>query len=133
MVGVVMVTVGAVTSGGVYVTVKTSVAGLPAASRAVTVRTLSPDCRAMLAVDQAVVPVAVPDAAPIVGPGDLRDADVVAGGAAEGHGRRGHGERRVRGRRRDPVRSATVTSGGAAPPTDTAMSLWISVAVSARL
>jgi hypothetical protein len=41
-VGEVIVIAGAVVSGGVYVTVSVSVAVLPAASRAVTVRTLDP-------------------------------------------------------------------------------------------
>src|SRR5512138_739848 len=56
-VGVVMVTLGGV---GSYVTVKLSVPVFPAASRAVTVSTLLPDCNAIPLTDQLVVPVAVP-------------------------------------------------------------------------
>jgi hypothetical protein len=56
----VIVTVGAVVSGGVYVTAIVSVPVLPAASRAVTVMTLTPLCRATLPLVQAVVPDAVP-------------------------------------------------------------------------
>jgi hypothetical protein len=51
---------GAVMSGGVYVTVRVSVLGLLAASRAVTVRTFAPLCRVIPKAVQEVVPVAVP-------------------------------------------------------------------------
>src|SRR5262245_3541819 len=61
VVGLVIATVGTVTSGGVYVTVNVAVATLFAASRAVTVSTLSPLCSAMPLADQLVVPVAVPE------------------------------------------------------------------------
>src|SRR3990172_6175555 len=59
-VGAVMDTLGGVVSGGEKVTVRVSVAVLPAASRAVTVRTFDPDWRAIPPADQDVVPVAVP-------------------------------------------------------------------------
>ena len=59
-VGPMMVTVGAVVSGGVYVTVIVSVFWLAAASRALTVMVLVPDWRAMPAALQLVVPLAVP-------------------------------------------------------------------------
>lgn len=59
-VGAVIVTVGACVSPVVRVTVITSVDVFPAVSRAVTVMTFEPACRAMLPVDQDVVPDAVP-------------------------------------------------------------------------
>ena len=58
-VGLVMVTTGAVVSSPLRVIVSTSVETLPAASRAVTVTTLTPLCSATVAL-QLVVPVAVP-------------------------------------------------------------------------
>jgi hypothetical protein len=57
LVGEVIVTVGFVVS---RVTVNVSVLVLPAASRAVIVRTFDPDCRAIELIDQFVVPLAVP-------------------------------------------------------------------------
>ena len=59
MVGVVIVIVGTVVSGGVYVTVTVSVPVFPAASRAVTVMMFAPACNATSA-DQDSVPDAVP-------------------------------------------------------------------------
>jgi hypothetical protein len=53
--------VGVAVEGAVYVTVRLAVFVLFAASRAVTVMTLSPVWRATFAADQLVVPVAVPD------------------------------------------------------------------------
>src|SRR5262245_25061433 len=58
-VGPVMVTAGFVVSG-LYVTVSWSVLVLPAASRAVTVRMLDPDCSVTELTDHDVVPLAVP-------------------------------------------------------------------------
>ena len=58
VVGAVMATVGAVVS--VKVTVRVAVPVLPAASRAVTVKTFAPGWRATPVADQVVVPVAVP-------------------------------------------------------------------------
>src|SRR5258706_438508 len=55
-----MLAVGGVVSGALYVTVSVAVAVLPAASRAVTVKMLSPGCSAMLFAAQLVVPAAVP-------------------------------------------------------------------------
>jgi hypothetical protein len=57
----VIVHTGAVTSGGVYVTVSTSVPVFPDPSCAVTVMALAPDTSAMPATLQLVVPTAVPD------------------------------------------------------------------------
>ena len=59
-VGAVMDTLGGVVSGGEKVTVRVSVAVLPAASRAVTVSTFDPAWRAMPLAVQDVVPEAVP-------------------------------------------------------------------------
>jgi hypothetical protein len=59
-VGEVMITVGTVVSGKDNVTVKVSVAMLPAASRAVTVSTFDPGWRTIPVAVQLVVPVAVP-------------------------------------------------------------------------
>ena len=60
MAGAVMDTVGEVVSGGVYVTVRVSVAMFPAASRAVTVRRFVPAWRTIPLAVQLVVPLAVP-------------------------------------------------------------------------
>ena len=57
--GVVRLTTGGVVSG-VYVTVNVAVPALLAASFAVTVRTLVPDCRTIPLTDQLVAPLAVP-------------------------------------------------------------------------
>src|SRR5438552_14598183 len=55
-----MLAVGGIVSGALYVTVSVAAAVLPAASRAVTVRMLSPGCSATLLAVQLVVPLAVP-------------------------------------------------------------------------
>ena len=47
--------------GGLYVAVMVATPALPAASRAVRVRMLSPDCKAIVLTAQLLVPVAVPD------------------------------------------------------------------------
>jgi hypothetical protein len=60
-VGLVIATVGDVTSGAVYVTVSVAVFTLFAASFAVTVTTFVPGCSATVLTDQLVVPLAVPD------------------------------------------------------------------------
>ncbi len=60
MAGVAIETVGEVVSGGVYVTVRVSVAVFPAASRAVTVRRFVPAWRTIPLTVQLVVPLAVP-------------------------------------------------------------------------
>jgi len=59
LVGELIVTVGAVVSGTVYVTVRVSVELFPALSDAVTVMVFVPDCRAIPDTDQEVVPLAV--------------------------------------------------------------------------